>query len=100
MPNFPSDLSTWPPAEVLSPEKKFFLSRPSTQLPKLREPEARLAALNKSVPVNSGPGHQPRKQLVPWQDICPLAGQACLPPRESHRSDVPSLVESGTGCRF
>lgn len=90
MPDFPSDLSTWPP------EKKSFLSRPRAQLLTLRK----LAAPDKSVLVDSSPGHQPGKQLVPWQDTHPLAGQACLLPRESHRSDVLSLVESGTGCRF
>lgn len=94
MSDFPSDLSTWPPTQVLSPEK-FFLSRPRAQLTTLREPDARLAALDKT-----GPGHEPRKQLVPWQDIHPLAGQACLLPGESHRSDVLPLVDSGTGCRF
>lgn len=100
MPEFPLDLSTWPPAHILSPEKKFFLSRSGVWLPTLREPEARLVVLYKSVLVDFGPGHWPRKQLVPWQDTRPLASQACLPLKESHISGVPSLVESGTGCRF
>lgn len=46
----------------------------------LMEPDARLAVPVKSALVDSGPGHQPRKQLVPWQDIHPLASQACLLP--------------------